>query len=167
LKLYPKSYQKEFGKEMQYVFNESLKDAHAEHGAQGVVGVWSRAIIDAGKSIFVQHLESHKGVKTMATKSKDLIKDNKVFAYIVLVTGALLLIPLIAMQFTEEVDWKLGDFVIMGTLLFGTGFLFVHTARVTPKKYRTLLGIGFLFALFVMWVHLAVGIVDTWPLAGS
>ena len=24
-------------------------------------------------------------------------------------------IPLVAMQFTNEVDWKLGDFIIMGT----------------------------------------------------
>ena len=33
----------------------------------------------------------------------------------------LLLVPLIAMQFTEEVNWSVFDFMIMGTLLFALG----------------------------------------------
>ena len=103
----------------------------------------------------------------MKTKNTDIILQNKIFLWIVLATGIILSIPLIAMQFTNEVDWKLADFTVMGVLLFGTGFLFVHVARVTPRKYRTLIGIAFVLALLLTWVHLAVGIVDSWPLAGS
>ena len=36
----------------------------------------------------------------------------------------LLSIPLIAMQFTTEVNWKPGDFVIMGTLLLSCVLVF-------------------------------------------
>lgn len=103
----------------------------------------------------------------MNSKNTDYLMQNKIFAWIALGTGALLSIPLIAMQFTREVDWGLEDFVIMSILLFGTGYIFVAVSRVTPRKYRLLIGIGFLMALLAVWAHLAVGIVDTWPLAGS
>jgi hypothetical protein len=39
-------------------------------------------------------------------------------------TGLLLLLPLVAMQFTEEVDWGVGDFVIFGSLLVAAGVTF-------------------------------------------
>ncbi len=42
-------------------------------------------------------------------------------ANVALVTGALLLIPLIAMQFSEDVVWTLSDFILAGFMLFGTG----------------------------------------------
>lgn len=71
------------------------------------------------------------------------------------------------MQFTSEVDWDVTDFTIMGILLFGAGSLFVLVARVTPRKYRTFLGFAVLAAFLFIWAHLAVGIVDSWPFAGS
>ena len=37
---------------------------------------------------------------------------------VAMATIALLLIPLVAMQFTREVDWTAGDFLVMGVLLF-------------------------------------------------
>ncbi|PIT89243.1 MAG: hypothetical protein COU27_01365 [Candidatus Levybacteria bacterium CG10_big_fil_rev_8_21_14_0_10_36_7] len=103
----------------------------------------------------------------MKCKRNDLVMQNKIFIWIAVATGLILSVPLIAMQFTNEVDWKLGDFIFMGTLIFGMGALFVYFARVFPRKYRLVLGLGVLVALLLIWVHLAVGIVDTWPLAGS
>ena len=100
-------------------------------------------------------------------KRNDIILQNKIFLWIAAATGIILSIPLITMQFTSEVKWTLSDFIIMGILLFGTGFVFVHVARVTARKYRILIGTVFLAALLLIWVHLAVGIVDTWPFAGS
>lgn len=94
----------------------------------------------------------------MTTKSTDMIKQDKIFLWIALATVAILSIPLIAMQFSDEWDWKLPDFIIMGILLFSTGFTFVHVARVTPKKYRTVIGIAFFVALLYIWAELAVGI---------
>lgn len=77
----------------------------------------------------------------MNSKSNNIIMQNKVFIWIAASTGLILSIPLIAMQFTSEVNWELGDFIVMGALLFGAGSIFVNIARVTPSKYRTLIGI--------------------------
>jgi hypothetical protein len=41
---------------------------------------------------------------------------------IVLAVGFILLVPLVAMQITEEVDWSAVDFVVAGALLLGAGF---------------------------------------------
>jgi archaellum biogenesis protein FlaJ (TadC family) len=49
--------------------------------------------------------------------------ENKRLMGIVLTVVVLLLIPLIAMQFTNEVNWTLFDFVVAGVLLLGTGFI--------------------------------------------
>ena len=94
----------------------------------------------------------------MKAKNTDIIMQNRTFLWIALATGLVLMIPLIAMQFTTEVKWELSDFVVMGILLFGTGFTFVHVARVAPRKYRVLIGIAFTIALLYVWAELAVGV---------
>lgn len=114
----------------------------------------------------------------MSKKTIDLIYTSKPFAYLGILTAGILSIPLMAMQFQwvkpeptnpldQGVNWTFSDFLIMGILIFGMGSLFIGIARVTPKKYRILIGIGVLAAFLLLWTHLAVGIVDTWPLAGS
>lgn len=92
----------------------------------------------------------------------DIIMQNRVFVWIAVATGLILSVPLIAMQFTSEVNWTLSDFVVMGALLFGTGFTFVHVARVTPRKYRVLLGMAFMALLLWLWAELAVGVFTNW-----
>lgn len=79
----------------------------------------------------------------------------------------ILLIPLIAMQFTEEVNWTLSDFIIGGVLLLGFGLLldFVMKA-LTKSKYKIFIGIVLVIAFILIWAELAVGIFGT-PLAGS
>lgn len=79
---------------------------------------------------------------------------------IALATGFILLIPLIAMQFTDEVVWNLTDFIIMGGLLFGVGFAYELVAKKMGSiAYRLAVGIG-LFGVFLLyWVNGAVGII--------
>jgi hypothetical protein len=50
---------------------------------------------------------------------------------IALATALILLVPLVAMQITDEVDWGVADFVVAGALLGGAGFL-LH--RLTARK---------------------------------
>jgi hypothetical protein len=94
----------------------------------------------------------------MNTKPRDLLHRNAVFGWIALATGLLLLIPLIAMQFTEEVNWDGTDFLVMGILLFGMGSLFVLLSRKAPRSYRLGIGIACAALLFYIWAELAVGI---------
>lgn len=96
----------------------------------------------------------------MTTKSKRLIA-------IVLAVPALLLIPFIAMQFTDEVNWSPFDFVVMGCLLLGTGLLCELAIRkIKTIRYRIIIVAVILIALFLIWAELAVGIFGT-PFAGS
>ena len=91
-------------------------------------------------------------------KVKDLVLKNRVFIWIALATGAILLIPLIAMQLTTEVRWGKMDFFVMGSLLFGIASLFVLAARRAPRKYRLLVGGVFIAAFLYLWAELAVGL---------
>lgn len=166
LRLYPKSYRDEFGEEMKYVFSQSLQDAYREKGEFGIVGCLRKTIVDVVKSVFVEHKEHLRGGEKMK-KNHDLIMQNKIFGYIGLATLVLLSVPFFLMQVTSEVAWDFVDFVVMGMLVFGVAFLFVAVARVIPKKYRLLAGIVLLIGFLLVWAHLAVGIVNTWPLAGS
>jgi hypothetical protein len=47
--------------------------------------------------------------------------QNKRLTGILTTVAVLLLIPLIAMQFSPEVNWSPVDFAVAGVLLFGTG----------------------------------------------
>jgi hypothetical protein len=96
-----------------------------------------------------------------------MITQNKRLIGIVLTVGILLLIPLIAMQFTNEVKWDSRDFIIMGVLLLGTGLMCELVMRKVKKiQHRVLLIATILVALFLIWAELAVGIFGT-PFAGS
>jgi hypothetical protein len=84
-----------------------------------------------------------------------------------LITVLLLLIPLIAMQFTEQVDWKLFDFIIGGILIFSTGLVIDYVWRKIPsKKYKFILITVVLIVFFLIWTDLAVGIFNT-PISGD
>ena len=76
--------------------------------------------------------------------------------------GLLLLIPLIAMQFTEEVNWDITDFLIMGAVLFGIGLIYELVGRRSEKtSYRVAFGVGLLGAFLLFWVNAAVGIIGS------
>ena len=79
----------------------------------------------------------------------------------------LLLIPLIGMTITDEINWSAFDFIIMGSLLIALsiGINLVST-RLKNLKNRFLY-IGILVLIFMLiWAELAVGVFGT-PLAGS
>jgi len=79
----------------------------------------------------------------------------------------LLLIPLIAMQFTNEVSWTIADFVVMGFLLLGTGLIIeLILKKVKKPAFRIVFGITAVLSFLLVWAELAVGIFDS-PIAGS
>jgi hypothetical protein len=77
-------------------------------------------------------------------------------------TAILLLIPLIAMQFTDEVVWTFVDFAVAGVLLFGTGLTYMLVTRSSGSiAYRIAIGFALFTGLLLIWVNLAVGIIGT------
>ena len=81
--------------------------------------------------------------------------------------GLLLIIPLIAMQLTDEVEWSLFDFIIMGTLLLITGLMGeIISKKVKKYKHRVILYVVVAITFLLIWAELAVGIFGT-PFAGS
>jgi hypothetical protein len=91
-----------------------------------------------------------------------LMANNKRVVRIALAIIGLLLIPLIAMQFTSEVAWSGSDFLIMGIMLTVAGTLYEIGARMsknTPYRvgWATAVGTGFLLT----WMNLAVGIIGS------
>ena len=74
----------------------------------------------------------------------------------------LLLLPLVAMQVTDEVAWDETDFIVMGALLFGACGAYELAARRTGNgAYRAAVGVAVVAALLLIWINLAVGIIGS------
>jgi len=77
-------------------------------------------------------------------------------------TACLLLIPLVAMQFSAEVVWTVSDFVIAGGLLFGAGLAYLLVARLgSNASYRLAVGVAVMAGLLLIWGNLAVGFIGS------
>ena len=92
---------------------------------------------------------------------------TKRFLTIVAVVLALLLIPFIGTQVSQDVDWSGFDFLIMGILLLGTGLLIDLVLRKFPSTKNRIIFCGIVLAVFfLIWAELAVGVFGS-PFAGS
>ena len=96
-----------------------------------------------------------------------MILQNKRLIAIVVSIAILLFIPLVAMQFTNEVNWSLQDFAAAGILLLATGLMCEFVLRkVKNNQYRIIICVALLIICLIVWVELAVGIFGT-PFAGQ
>jgi uncharacterized membrane protein len=71
------------------------------------------------------------------------------------------------MQFTDQVNWSLFDFILMGILLLALGFG-IHLISLKTKTNRQkiiFITVAVLLFLFI-WGELAVGIIGS-PFAGD
>lgn len=79
----------------------------------------------------------------------------------------LLMIPLIGMQFSAEVNWSAFDFLLMAILLSSLGLMIEFVLRKVTKKNRRIALIALVFfVFFLIYAELAVGIFGS-PFAGS
>jgi hypothetical protein len=75
-------------------------------------------------------------------------------------TALLLLLPLLAMLFTDRIAWGPGDFAIAGLLLFGAGLAYEFAKRKEDSfAYRAATGVAVAAALLLVWFNLAVGLI--------
>jgi hypothetical protein len=88
--------------------------------------------------------------------------QNKNIILIALAVAFILLLPLLAMQITDEVAWDMADFAVAGALLFGTGLAYELVARKSGMiSYRAAVGVALSAALLLVWMNLAVGIIGS------
>jgi hypothetical protein len=76
------------------------------------------------------------------------------------VASALLLTPLVAMQFTPQVRWTVSDFVFAGAMIVGVGLLYELAVKISGSfAYRAGAAVGLGTCFLLVWINLAVGII--------
>lgn len=124
---------------------------------------------------FVDRLREHAGadrrlfgaalwmfVETSTALLRENLVQREPILRIALVTLFLLLVPLLAMQFTDEVVWERADFAVAGVLLFGAGLTYEWIARKGgTAAYRAAIGVAVATALVLIWMNLAVGLIGS------
>ncbi len=87
--------------------------------------------------------------------------------YIIGIVAFVLLVPLTAMQFTDEVQWGAEDFALAGGLLFAA-FISIYLIFILAKckLERLVFSFAVLGILVLIWLELAVGIFGS-PFAGK
>ena len=108
----------------------------------------------------------YNGENIRPIKKLNMMKNIRLIL-ILLISFSLLLIPLIAMQFTDEVNWTIMDFIIAGSLLLTAGLISEFVLRkIKNINFKMGLIAAILIILILIWIELAVGIFET-PFAGD
>jgi uncharacterized membrane protein len=95
------------------------------------------------------------------------MERNKRLMMVLLGVLLLLLLPFIAMRFTDEVRWTMSDFVVAGALLLGVGLSCELVMRKVDRPgFRLLACAALLLLLALTWAESAVGVLGT-PFAGN
>lgn len=101
--------------------------------------------------------KTEKTIKTPDSVLKDII-------IVGLIAASVLLIPLVIMLFSTEMNWSVMDYIIVWLLLFSSGL----TYRLVTRKKRTVafkaaIALAVITGLLMMWVNLGVGIFGSGP----
>jgi hypothetical protein len=74
----------------------------------------------------------------------------------------LLLLPLVAMQFSDEMVWDETDFLVFGAMLFAACGAWELASRMTGSMaYRAAVAVAVVAAFLLIWINLAVGIIGS------
>lgn len=147
LRFYSKPYHARFGKSMEQTFGDLLRE-RAEAG-KGLFGLVLWVFLETSAHIL------REDRKFMAPQF--FTRRLRIWAVVV---GLILMIPLVGMQFSDEVVWGFFDFVFMGTLLFGAGVVYEWVAsRMNSGSYRTAVGLAVVSAVLLVWINAAAGII--------
>ena len=71
----------------------------------------------------------------------------------------LLLIPAVAMVYTDAVDWSPLDFLVMGAMLIAVGWAINWSVQYIPNKAVRCIVLALIIGLFLLlWMELAIGL---------
>ena len=84
---------------------------------------------------------------------------NKSLIILVLIITLILSVPLIAMQFSPDVNWSVSDFIVAAVLLISTGLVCEMILRKVKNSFtKFTICFSIIAALMIVWAELAVGI---------
>jgi hypothetical protein len=130
-------------------FRDLCRDA-LEDGGVGLAALWVRTLLE----LFVTALKERS---TMLAKNA-----YRPIVGVALGTAAILMIPFVGMRISNDWNWSLFDFIVMGALIFGTGLTYVLiTRKGGPMAYRFAVGMALAAAFLLVWLNLAVGIIGS------
>ena len=85
----------------------------------------------------------------------DFLLAKKQLYTVLILTLIVLLLPFTAMQFTREVYWTIGDFIVAGMLIFSGGYLYKLITKTSHNKIiNVLVGLMMLCVLSLVWLNL-------------
>jgi hypothetical protein len=137
--------------------------AHGTSDRRIALGILSRMV--RGLAADVSWRGQHAQSTTDQPSTPEAAMKKRKTAYrsavrVALAAAFILLLPLLAMQITDEVVWDLADFAVAGALLVGTGLMLELAARKAGNiAYRSAVGVALAAALLLVWINLAVGII--------
>ena len=150
LRAYPRELRDEYGEEMARCFHDLCREELEDGGGLGLAALWAHTLPE---------------LLYTALKERSTMLARNAYRSVVGVaraTAFILLLPLLAMQITDEVVWELADFAVAGTLIFGTGLTYVLAARKAGNiAYRAAVGVALAAAIILIWLNLAVGVIGT------
>jgi hypothetical protein len=146
LRLYPRTFRDRFAEPMTQTFTDLARERADAN--LGLLGFALGTFADTTTGIVREHM-------TQIVQARAVVRW-------VLITAALLAIPIIAMLLqVDRVRWGPLDFAIAGVLILGAGLLFEYaSSRGGSLAYRAAVAIAVLAGLGLVWVNLAVGMMD-------
>lgn len=96
----------------------------------------------------------------MMAQINDRRRGNRwITAAWITVTAVLLLTPLVAMQFNDDVNWTVSDFAFAGAMLVGSGIIYELAARAGNLAYQAAVVVALAASVLIVWTTGAVGII--------
>lgn len=84
------------------------------------------------------------------------------FIWLGMAIGLILLVPFVAMQFTEQVYWDSTDFILMGSLLFVSAGVYLVAVKGVTRSRKIITAVAVAAVFLYIWAELAVGIFTNW-----
>jgi hypothetical protein len=158
LRLYPGAFQDRFGEPMAQTFTDLARERTDAN--RGLLGFALGTFAETFAAVLRENM-------TQLMDTSNVIRWGRW----VLVTAAVLAVPALAMAFnigvpdpgsgTEGVNWGPMDFATMGVLILGSGLLFEYaSSRGGSIAHKAAVGIAVVAGLGLIWVNLAVGMMD-------
>jgi hypothetical protein len=131
-------------------FRDLSREALEDGGRLGLAALWVRTLPE--------------WLATALKERSTMLARNayRPIVGVALGTAAILMIPFVGMRISNDWNWSLFDFIVMGALIFGTGLTYLLiTRKGGTMAYRFAVGMALAAAFLLVWLNLAVGIIGS------